>query len=134
MTAIVRYNSYSRDFASIPYSVSGTLAVGSGTSRLFFGQDVTIRRIHASVGTAPTGASIIIDVNKNGTTIFTTQANRPTIAVSTFYDISNLPDVTSVSSTDYLTIDVDQVGSTVKGADLVVLIDYTISSKTYGYS
>ncbi len=132
MPAIVRYNAYSQEYASIPYSVAGTLSTGSGSPRLYFGQDVTIRRIHASVGTAPVGASVIVDVNKNGTTIFTTQANRPTIAVSTYYDISNQPDVTSLSSTDYLTIDIDQVGSTTAGANLVVLIDYTISSKTYG--
>jgi len=100
----------------------GTVTTGSGTARLYnkFGRTLTIYSVWASVGTAPTGASLIVDVNKNGTTIFTTQANRPTIAVSTNFDDTPAPDVTSWDDGQYLTFDVDQIGSTVAGADLVV--------------
>jgi len=131
MPAIVRYNSYSTDIVSIPYTVSGTLAAEPGTVRLYIGVAAKIKGIRVGVGTAPTGASIIVDVNKNGTTIFTTQANRPTIAISTFSDTSSLSDIVDIAAGDYLTIDVDQIGSTIAGSNLVVTIDYTVNPKDF---
>ena len=74
--------------------------------------------------TAPTGASIVVDVNKNGTTIFTTQANRPTVAAAGNVSGQAVPDVTSLAVGDYLTVDIDQVGSTIAGADLVVVLKF----------
>jgi hypothetical protein len=67
-----------------------------------------------------------VDVNHNGTTIFTTQSNRPTIAASGFYDESGTADGdVTVAAGEYLTVDVDQVGSTIAGSDLTVGIRYT---------
>jgi hypothetical protein len=86
------------------------------------GRTLTITSVRASVGTAPTGASVIVDVHLNGTTIFTTQGNRPTISPGAFTSGSATPDVTSVAAGDYLTIDIDQVGSTVAGAYLTVQV------------
>ncbi len=106
------------------FTVPGTLVVGTGKSRFYFNRAVTITNVHASVDTAPTGATVIVDVNKNGTTIFTTQANRPTIAVSAFIDTTSVPDVTAFAAGDYLQVDVDQIGSTIAGADLVVQVEY----------
>jgi len=83
----------------------------------------TVTRVRASVSQAPVGASIIVDVNLNGTTIFTTQANRPTILAAGFTDTS-IPDVTSVVAGDYLTIDIDQVGSTTPGSNLTVQVEF----------
>lgn len=105
------------------FSYTGAVATGSGTSRFYVEGNYSITSVRASVATAPTGASMIIDVNKNGTTIFTTQGNRPTIAISgnTSGKITNM-DVTTLASGDYLTVDVDQVGSTVAGSDLTVII------------
>lgn len=111
-----------------PYTVTGTspgtpLVTGTGATRLYndTGVTLTISSVRASVGTAPTGATLIVDVNKNGTTIFTTQANRPAIAISG-NTATGTPDVTSWASGDYLTVDVDQVGSTVAGSDLTVVV------------
>jgi hypothetical protein len=86
------------------------------------GQTKTIEAVFVHVGTAPTGASLIVDVNKNGTTIFTTQDNRPTIAATETSDTSGTPDVTSVEDGDYLDFDIDQVGSTIPGADLLIVV------------
>ena len=110
----------------LPYSYLGSLVVGPGTFRLYndSGATWTISGVRASVGTAPAGASIIIDINKNGTTIFTTQGNRPAIAAAanTSGNVTNM-DVTSVASGEYLTVDIDQVGSTTAGADLTVQVE-----------
>lgn len=104
------------------FSVSGAVATATGAHRLYVEGNYTIVSVRASVGTAPTGASLIVDVNKNGTTIFTTQSNRPTIAASGNTDLADAIEVSSLASGDYLTVDVDQVGSTVAGANLTVTV------------
>lgn len=104
------------------FSYPGTLTVKVGGARFYLQANRTISYVMASVGTAPAGASVIVDVNRNGVTIFTTQANRPTITAGTNSDLTNTPDVTALSAGDYLTVDVDQIGSTTAGADLTVQI------------
>lgn len=104
------------------FTMPGTLTTGSKSIRYYCEDARTIANVVASVSTAPTGATVIFDVNKNGTTIFSTQANRPTIAISGFVDLSSTPNTTSVAAGEYLTIDVDQIGSTIAGADAVVKI------------
>ena len=100
-------------------------AVYTGTDKLgrfyidFIG---TITEVQASVKTAPTGASIICDINKNGSTIWSTQANRVAIAAGASTGIQTTFDDASLVVGDYLTIDLDQVGSTVAGAKLVVRV------------
>lgn len=110
----------------LPYSFMGNLVVSTGPFRLYndTGSTWTIAGVRASVGTAPTGASIIVDINKNGTTIFTTQANRPTItaAANTSGNVTNM-DVTTVAAGEYLTVDIDQIGSTVSGSDLTIQLE-----------
>jgi hypothetical protein len=110
-------------FSLAAFSKSGTLAVAAGTQRMPVDGTYTIVGTRLMVGTAPTGANLIIDVNKNGTTIYTTQANRPTITASANSGGPGVtPDVTALVAGDYLTIDVDQVGSTIAGSDLTVTI------------
>lgn len=108
----------------IAFFIAGNLTVATGKHRIYndTGLTLTIRNVRASVNTAPTGAAIRVDVNKNGVTVFTTQTNRPNIAVSTNTSkVSNM-DVTTLADGDYLTVDVDVIGSTVAGADLAVTV------------
>lgn len=104
------------------FSFTGPLSAQPGTLRFynFTGSPRVIHNVWASVGTAPTGADLIIDVNKGGTTIFTTQNNRPTVVAGSNVSTPAVPDVTLFESGSYLTVDIDQVGSTVAGADLTV--------------
>lgn len=104
------------------FSRQGPLTVLAGTHRYYVESNATISTVRAAVGTAPTGTSLIVDVNKNGTTIYGTQANRPTIAVSANTATGGTASVTSLAAGDYLTVDIDQVGSTVAGSDLTVII------------
>ena len=103
----------------------GTLTATAGSDRLYVPYACTIVNVYASVSTAPTGADLICDVHKGGTTLFSTQGNRPTIAASAFTDATSTPDVTAISAGDYLTLDVDQIGSTIAGADLRVILEVT---------
>ncbi|HEX6257920.1 MAG TPA: hypothetical protein VFZ48_00405 [Candidatus Saccharimonadales bacterium] len=106
-----------------PFSKSGVLFTETGTLRLPIDGTYAIVGVRLMAGTAPTGADIIVDINKNGTTIFTTQANRPTIAAgANSGGPGATPNVTALAAGDYITVDIDQVGSTVAGSDLVVSI------------
>lgn len=60
------------------------------------------------------GTSTIFDVNVNGTTIYTTQANRPTLLVANYgmYAEAGEPQVTAVKAGDVVAIDVDQISTT----------------------
>lgn len=108
-----------------PFSIPGTLAVGSGVSRFRFPFNAVLLGVTASIGTAPTGQSAIFDVNKNGATIYSTQANRPTITAGANATTTEpTPDITTITAGDYLTIDRDQVGSGVAGADAMLFLRY----------
>jgi hypothetical protein len=99
------------------------LTVGTNkTGRLYIGFSGTIKEVHASVVTAPGGQAIICDINKNGSTIWTTQGNRVSIAAGTNTGTQTTFDVSSITAGDYLTIDIDQIGSTTAGGQLVVRI------------
>lgn len=60
------------------------------------------------------GTSNIIDVNVNGTTIYTTQANRPTLLTGNtgMYTEAGEPEVRNLKAGDIVTWDVDQVSTT----------------------
>ena len=104
--------------------VSGTLATGTGVDPRRINEDIFIIDAAAVVDTAPTDASLIVDVHLNGTTIFTTQGNRPTIVTTATDSGLAVPDVTAATGGDVLTVDIDQIGSTVAGADLAVNVRY----------
>lgn len=109
----------------LPYSYLGSLSVSTGTFRLYndSGAPWLITGVRATVAAVPEGSAIIIDVNKNDSTIFTSQANRPTIpSGSTSSGKVTSMDVTTVADGDYLSVDIDQIGSTDSGADLVVQV------------
>jgi hypothetical protein len=125
-TVALGNHTHTGTFTLSAFSKQGTLATTTGALRLPVEGAYTVTGVRLTAGTAPTGASLIVDVNKNGTTIFTTQANRPTIAAgANSGGPGTAPDVTSLAAGDYLTIDIDQVGSTVAGSDLVVSVIVT---------
>jgi hypothetical protein len=108
---------------TLMFAVVGTLTVGTDKAPTICAPcTLTIVKVKICVKTAPTGAAIIVDVNKNGTTIFTTQGGRPSIAAGDTQDDSDTPNVTTLAEGDKLTIDIDQVGSGTAGADLTVEI------------
>lgn len=104
------------------------LTTGTGTARWYnrTGVTLTIARVWVAAGVAPTGADLVVDVHKNGTTIYSTQANRPTVAAGGNGGTATVPDVTSLADGDYLTFDIDQIGSTIAGGELTggVVVTY----------
>ena len=77
------------------------------------------------VDTVNTGADLIVEVKKNGTTIYgSTPANRPTVTDSDAdgWGAVAAPDTVAFAQFDLMTIEVAQVGSTVAGSDLSVML------------
>ena len=106
------------------FTVPGVLSVGQGRARLVLPGAVTLNKIRATVGNVPLGSEITIDVNKNNTTVFTNQANRPKIYPGE-HTVTATPDVTVIAPEDYITVDIDTVGSVFAGENLVVQIELT---------
>lgn len=110
----------------VPFSKAGTLTVSTGKGRFRFPFAAVLIGVTAAVDTAPTGASLIADVKKNGATVYgTNPGNRPTIAAGANATAAEtVPDTTTIAVGDYLTVDTVQVGSTVAGADLTVIVRF----------
>lgn len=106
------------------FRVSGLLAVGTGKVKLRnnTGTAWTLLSVQIDVDTAPSGGSVVVDVNKAGTTVFTTQANRPTITTgnTTSTKVTAI-DVTSVPDGSYLTVDIDTATSPAAGLQVTVV-------------
>ena len=106
------------------FTIPGVVTTGSGKGRYYAPTTMVISNVRAFVDDAPAGSDLIIDVNRNGTTIFTDQGNRPRITAGNNYDAGSTPDVTGLVAGDYVTIDIDQIGSTTAGTYLTVQIEF----------
>ena len=108
---------------TLTFSIPDTLTTGQKKQRLLAPCALTLTKVRLVVDTAPTGADIIVDVHTGtgaGTTVFTTQDNRPKIEAGSKTGVSVAPDVTSIAEGDELSVYIDQIGSTVAGADLTI--------------
>lgn len=110
---------------TVPYvfSASGVLTTRTGKSKLQLLGSGIIVAVKAYLDTAPTGGTqFAVDVNKNGTTIYGTQANRPIWVASANIATVGAHSVTTFTDGDRLSVDIDAVGSTVAGSDLTVTV------------
>jgi hypothetical protein len=103
--------------------ITGSLGTGTEQGGAWIvPQSLTIEKVYIYCKITGSAGSTIVDINKNGTTIFTTQANRPTLA----YDDadkkaeSGTPEVTDLAEGDVVSIDIDQIAT--GAADLSVII------------
>lgn len=108
--------------------VAGAQTVGTGKATFVndTGKTLHLRSVKVSVGTAPTGADLIVDVNLDGTTIFSAQTQRPKVVAGSKSGVATpaqagKPVKAAAGAT--ITVDVDQIGSTVAGSDLVVTVE-----------
>lgn len=113
---------------SITFTKTGNLSTGTGATRWYndTGGNITLQSARGSVGTAPASQSILVDINNNGTSVWaSTQANRITIAAAGNTDEGGAFDDATIADGEYITVDIDQVGSGTVGADLTVTIWWT---------
>ena len=104
----------------VPFGRSGDLETFTGP-RLYFPDTVELVSATFSVTTAPTGSSAIFEVLKNGSGTF---SSDPTISASGFLaSAGTLAGTTTFTAvTDYLQISCSQIGSTIPGSDLAVIL------------
>lgn len=109
------------------FTREGAVTATAGTLRIYnsLGMTLTINKVWVCANTAPTGQAMIIDIHKDGTTIFTNQAHRPQVAAGANYGSTTDIDVATWADGSYLTMDVDQIGSGDVGSDVTVGVAYT---------
>lgn len=108
----------------IPCSDEST-AITTGTGKVTFRMPfaMTVTGVRASVTTAPTGAALIIDINDSGTTILSTKLSiDATEKTSTTAASAAVISDSALADDAEITIDFDQVGSTIAGAGVKVWI------------
>lgn len=98
-----------------------TTALAAGNAKLTFRMPYafTLTAVRASVTTAPSGATIIVDINENGSTILSTKLSidsgeKTSTTAATAAVISDA----ALADDAEITIDIDQVGSATAGAGL----------------
>ena len=97
-----------------------SVAAGKAIFRVPFA--CKIKAMSIAVDATSVGSSQIFDVNKNGTTLFTTQANRPAIAVGAFSAVGGAAAANTFTAGQVVTVDIDAVGSTEAGRNVSVTL------------
>lgn len=102
--------------------------IEAGTTKATFRMPFagTLTAVRASVLTAPTGSTILIDINESGTTVLSTKlmidaGENTSTTATTPYVISD----TALADDAEITIDFDQVGSSTPGKGVVVTLYVT---------
>ena len=102
-----------------------TTNLTTGTAKITFRMPYgfTLTAVRASVTTAPTDADLIVDINEGGTTILSTKltidATEKTSTTATTPAVISDADLADDAE---ITIDIDQIGSTIAGAGLKVAL------------
>jgi hypothetical protein len=107
-----------------PFYVPGELQALAGETRVYnlWGSAQKITKVFLSVSEPPTTQDIIVDVLRDGASIFTNQNNRPRIEAGEYTGYTIAIDSDMWYSDSYITVDVDQIGSGTVGSNLTVHI------------
>jgi hypothetical protein len=128
------YTSYSTTLATVLAAVGRPVEIGlacsdettaltTGTAKVTFRMPfaMTLTAVRASVTTAPTDASLIVDINEAGSTILSTKLSiDATEKTSTTAASAAVISDAALADDAEITIDIDQIGSTIAGAGLKV--------------
>ena len=99
--------------------IDGALAVLSDVIQFIITRPTTLHSIPIYCRDNGSASSTIVDIHLNGVTIFTTQANRPTLAYNaTSYAVSGTPDVVDLVAGDILAVQIDQIATGAEGLSI----------------
>ena len=83
----------------------------------------TLTEVRASVTTAPTGSTLIVDINEGGVSILSTKLSiDATEKTSTTAATPPVISDADLADDAEITIDIDQIGSSVAGAGLKIFL------------
>ena len=111
------------EIRELTFYIETPVTATAGVTRIYASEDRTILDARLMVGVADASASTTFDVHLDGTTIFTTQANRPTVAATEYVGDAEVPDVTAWDEDSYLTVDQDLATD---ATNALLLIRYTV--------
>lgn len=125
------YTRSTAPYQPVAFGYTGSVSVFTSSARFYndTGGTRSVQSVRASVGTAPVGTALAIDVRKNGilaaNTIFSTgsiviAAGLFTSGASTAFNSGS-----SLAVGDYLTVAITQVGSSTPGSDLTVQVNWS---------
>lgn len=100
-----------------------TTALTTGTAKVTFRLPyaMTLTAVRASVTTAPTGSTLVVDINEGGTSVLSTKLSiDATETTSTTAATAAVISDSALADDAKITIDIDQVGATIAGAGLKV--------------
>jgi hypothetical protein len=98
-----------------------TTALTTGTAKVTFRLPyaMTLTAVRASVTTAPTGSTLVVDVNEGGTSVLSTKLSiDATEKSSTTAATAAVISDSALADDAEITIDIDQIGATIAGAGL----------------
>lgn len=110
--------------AEIGFAASDeSTALTTGTAKLTFRMPyaMTLTSVRASVNTAATGSTLIVDINEDGSTLLSTKlsidvSEKTSLTATSAAVISD----TALANDAEITIDIDQIGSTIAGKGLKI--------------
>jgi hypothetical protein len=97
----------------------------TGTAKVTFRMPyaMTLSSVRASVNTAPTGSTLIVDINEAGSTILSTKLSIDASELtSTTAATAAVISDTALADDAEVTIDIDQIGSTIAGKGLKAVL------------
>jgi hypothetical protein len=100
----------------------------TGTAKVTFRMPyaMTLSSVRASVNTAPTGSTLVVDINEGGSTILSTKLSIDASELtSTTAATAAVISDTALADDAEVTIDIDQIGSTIAGKGLKVVLKGT---------
>ena len=101
------------------FQITGYLAIQTNAApAVIVDADRCVRDIYAIVNTAPTGAAIVLQINRNGVFYATVQIPAGA-AISNVQDGFGLP---ALRAGDLLSLNISGVGTTVPGSDLTIIM------------
>ena len=99
------------------------LTTGTAKSTFRMPYAFTLSAVRASVTTAPTGSTIIVNIKESGTTILSSRITiDPTEKTSVTAAAQPVISDTALADDAEITVDIDQVGSTVTGTGLKITL------------
>lgn len=112
----------------VEYSVAvsdESTALTTGTGKVTFRMPfaMTLTAVRASVTTAPTGSTLVVDINEGGTSVLSTELSiDASEKTSTTAASAAVISDSALADDAEMTIDIDQIGATIAGAGLKITL------------
>lgn len=105
---------------------STALTAGTNKARFRMPYAATLTGVRANVNTAPTGSTLIVDINEAGVSVLGTKLSIDATEFSSTTAATAATITDSALANDAeISIDIDQIGSTIAGAGLKVTLFLT---------